>query len=104
MWSKYYNKINPKVCDLVKRNENGCNDVDRGFNHNSNYPLKNDFYCDIYSINNIPFGVDVTAYGNPCTNFNPLCWMGQGPCGGNCCSGEFAEHEKDMCPMGGTLW
>ena len=99
-----YNVIKPEVCDLVKRNANGCNDVEHGLNPSGSTPLKNDSYCDINSIYNIPFGVDVTAYGNPCTNFDPLCWAGVGPCGGHgnnhCCSGSFA-NEKDMCPMGG---
>ena len=102
---KKQNVINPKVCDLVNRNKNGCNDVDHGLNPNGLLPLKNGVNCDIHSINNIPFGVDVTAYGEPCTNIDPLCWAGVGPCGGHgnnhCCSGSFA-NEKDMCPMGGN--
>jgi hypothetical protein len=103
---RYYNVIKPKVCDLVKRNANGCNDVDNGLNPTgSQQPLKDGDSCDINSIYNIPFGVNVTAYGNPCTNFDPLCWLGVGPCAGNgmnhCCSGSFA-NEQDMCPMEGN--
>jgi len=88
---KVQNVINPKVCDLVKRNANGCNDVDHGLNPDGySNPLKNGDNCDIHSINNIPFGVDVTAYGAPRVSFNPFDW----------CAGIFV-NEKDMCPMGG---
>jgi len=101
---KVQNVINPKVCDLVKRNSNGCNDVDHGLNPDGLGPMKNGVNCDLHSINNIPVGVNVTAYGNPCSNFDPLCWAGVGPCDGDgtnhCCSGSF-DNEKDMCPMTG---
>lgn len=87
---KVQNVINPKVCDLVKRNSNGCNDVDHGLNPDGLSPMKNGNYCDLHSINNIPFGVNVTAYGPPRVNYNPFDW----------CAGIFAD-EKDMCPMTG---
>ena len=87
---KVQNVINPKVCDLVKRNSNGCNDVDHGLNTNGLYPMKSASNCDLHSINNIPFGVNVTAYGAPRVSFNPFDW----------CGGIFV-NEKDMCPMGG---
>ena len=96
------NIITENVCDLVKKPGDGCVDVDRGLNPDGSFPLKNGSNCDIDAIDNIPAGVNVTAYGYPCTNFNPGCgWLRAGPCDGQCCSGEFAKHERDMCPQHG---
>lgn len=84
------NVINPKVCDLVKRNSRGCNDVDHGLNTNGKFPMKNGSFCDLHSINNIPFGVSVTSYGPPKVSYYPWDW----------CDGSFVK-EKHMCPMKG---
>uniref|UniRef100_A0A6C0LHV2 Uncharacterized protein n=1 Tax=viral metagenome TaxID=1070528 RepID=A0A6C0LHV2_9ZZZZ len=88
---KVPNVIYPKVCDLVKRNSNGCNDVNNGLNPDGSTPMKSGGDCDLNSINNIPFGVNVTAYGPPRVNYVPFDW----------CVGNFVD-EKDMCPMKGN--
>ena len=68
---KYTNSISPEICDLVQRNSQGCNDVDRGLNiynplnNDSDYPLKNNDYCSIGSIDPVPNGLDVVAYDVP---------------------------------------
>ena len=94
--AEHINVIKPKVCDLIKNNVNGCNDVNRGLNTTGRYPMKGGTggsECMLGEIDSIPFGVKGTAYGAPRINFNPF---------GDWCAGVFAEHEKDMCPMKGN--